>query len=82
MSCLIVFRSMTQAQNAAAVLCKNGVSAVMVKPPTSLGRGSCAHSVAVQPAYLAGSLQLLKKTSLSPLGLYEQTSDGWREVLL
>ena len=45
-------------------------------------RGSCAHGVAVQPAYLAGSLQLLKKTSLSPLGLYEQTSDGWREVLL
>ena len=82
MSCLIVFRSMTQAQNAAAILRKNGISAPLVKPPVSLGRGSCAFGLAISGTYLPGVLQLLRKTSLKPLGIFENTANRWREVLL
>ena len=82
MSCLIVFRSMTQAQNAAAILRKNGISATLVKPPVSLGRGSCAFGLAISGTYLPGVLQLLRKTSLKPLGIFENTANRWREVVL
>ena len=82
MSCLIVFRSMTQAQNAAAILRKNGISAVPVKPPVSLGRGSCAFGLVIPRNYLPGVLQLLAKTSLKPLGIFENTANRWREVVL
>lgn len=82
MSCLIVFRSMTQAHNAAAILRKNGISATLAKPPVSLGRGSCAFGLLIARQYLPGVLQLLAKTSLKPLGIFESTPSGWREVVL
>ena len=82
MSCLIVFRSMTQAHNAAAILRKNGISATPAKPPVSLGRGSCAFGLLIARQYLTGVLQLLAKTSLKPLGIFESTPSGWREVVL
>lgn len=82
MSCLIVFRSMTQAQSAAAILRKNGISAALGKPPVSLGRGSCAFGLMIPRQYLPGVLQLLARTSLTTLGIYESTPDRWREVVL
>ena len=82
MSCLIVFHSMTHAQSAAAILGRSGISAVPVKPPVSLGRGSCAFGVVLQEEYLPAALQLMGKTSCKMLGVYEQCGGGWREVLL
>lgn len=83
MRCLIVFHSMTQAQNAGAILRRNGISGTMVKPPTSLGRGSCAYGLAVADSHLPAALRLLEKTNRKPLGIYEKGRDGcWREVLL
>lgn len=73
---------MTQAQSAAAILRKNGISAVLVKPPVSLGRGSCTFALVIPKQYLPGVLQMLRKTSLSALGIYESTADRWREVVL
>ena len=51
---------MTQAQNAAAILRKNGISAPLAKPPVSLGRGSCAFGLMISGTYLPGVLQLLR----------------------
>lgn len=82
MSCLIVFRSMTQAQNAAAILRKNGISASLAKPPVSLGRGSCAFGLVIPKHYLPSVLRLLEKTSLKALGIFESTASGWREAVL
>ncbi len=81
-SCLIVFRSVTQTQSAAAILRKNGISSVRVKPPVKLGRGSCAFGLVLPGKYLPQALSLVQKTSLRPLGIYENTVDRWREVVL
>lgn len=83
MSCLIVFHSLTHAQNAAAILRRNGISSIMVKPPTSLGRGSCAHGLLLENVCLPRAMELLKKTSKKPLGIYEKTRDNiWKEIVL
>ncbi len=83
MSCLIVFHSLTHAQNAAAVLRRNGISAVMVKPPTSLGRGSCAHGLLLEKVSLSAATELLRKTSKRPLGIYEKTRENiWKEIMV
>ncbi len=82
MSSLIVFRSVTQAQSAAAILRKNGLSSAQVKPPAELGRGSCAFGLVLPGRYLPQALALLQKTGLRPLGLFENTGDRWREVVL
>lgn len=82
MSCLIVFRSLTHAQRAAALLRKAGISAALVKPPTTLGRGSCAHGLVISDHSLPQALQLLHKTSMTALGIYESRNGSWREVVL
>ena len=80
MSCLIVFHSLTHAQTAKALLRRSGLSAALVKPPTSLGRGSCAHGLLLPDRCLQEALQLLQKTSRKPLGIYCQEDGGWREI--
>ena len=83
MSCLIVFCSLTHAQNIAAILRRNGISVVMVKPPVSLGRGSCAHGLLMEYAHLPQTAELLRKTSMKPLGVYVKNADNiWKEVEL
>ena len=73
---------MTHAQNAAAILRRNGISAALVKPPVSLGRGSCVFGLVIRDEYLTAALHLLQKTNSRLVGIYEQHNDGWREVLL
>ena len=82
MSCLIVFHSMTHAQNAAAILRRSGISGTLVKPPVNLGRGSCAYGIVFHSDVLPAALQLMGKTSSKLLGVYEQNNGCWREVLL
>lgn len=80
MSCLIVFHSLTHAQTANAVLQRGGLSAALVKPPVSLGRGSCAHGLVISDRSLPAALGLLQKTSRKPLGVYTQQKGTWQEV--
>lgn len=80
MSCLIVFRSLTHAQTAGAVLRRGGLSAALVKPPVNLGRGSCAYGLMISDRSREAALALLAKTSRKPLGVYANGSGGWREV--
>ncbi len=82
MSCLIVFRSVTQCRAAADILRKNGIAAVEVKPPLELGRGSCAFGLVIPGGRFPNAQGLLKKTNIRPLGLYENTGARWREVVL
>ena len=80
MSCLVVFHSLTHAQAANAILQRGGLSAALVKPPTSLGRGSCAHGLVISDQYLQAAMTLLQKTNRKPLGIYVQQNGTWQEV--
>lgn len=83
MNCMIVFRSMTHAQSAGSVLRRSGLSASMAKPPTGLGRGSCAYGLVLPSSQLPAALNLLHKTSLPLVGVYDMLpGGGWREVVL
>lgn len=80
MSCLIVFHSLTHAQIAGAALQRGGLSAALVKPPVSLGRGSCAYGLMISDRSREAALALLAKTSRKPLGIYVGSNGAWQEV--
>lgn len=83
MSCLIVFRSMTQAQNAASVLAKRGISVRVVRPPLEAGKGSCSAALQLAQQNLRPAADLISKLSFSPLAYYCFKADGMlREVSL
>lgn len=82
MSCLIVFRSLTQAQTAAAAFSRGGVAAQLTRPPVALSQGSCAYGLNIREEYLPAAVQILKKHQLAVIGVWRQTPDGrWREVV-
>jgi len=75
-SCLIIFSSLTHAQRAAQIFRRNGIPTELRKPPTVLGRGSCAYGLVIDPRALPAAKALLRKTALSVTDIYHIAPDG------
>jgi hypothetical protein len=81
MSCLIVFRSMTQVQYAASVLRRKQIRVSITRPPLAAGKGSCSAALQITEVDLVASASLLNKLSFRPLAYYRINPDGsFREV--
>ena len=75
MNCFLVFLSLTQTQCAADALRRSGMSVSMVRPPLSLGKGSCSYALMVSRDRLKQTLSVLARTGLHPI-VYQVLSDG------
>ena len=76
MSCLIVFRSLTQAQYAVSLLRNKQIYVVIVRPPLEVGRGSCSAALQISENDLFRAASLLNKLSFLPVGYYRSASNG------
>lgn len=82
MNTILLFRSLTYAQRALAILRRSGIPAVLGKPSTTLGRGSCIHGLKLGERYLPRAMSLLESAGLPIAGVYDLLPDGsYREVL-
>ena len=80
---LIVCRSLTYAQRTAAVLERAGITARILRAPTSIAGERCSYAVKVSERRLAESLVLLNRAGLPPKGVFITEADGsYREVWL
>ena len=53
----------------------------MVKPPLSLGSGSCAYGLLLDKPHLPQAVALLRKINRKPLGIFEKTNENiWKEI--
>ncbi len=83
MSCLIVFKSITYAQNAQGLFGRNGILSDMVRPPLQLGKGSCSYGVKMNKTDLYRACQLMLQTHTKVAGMYVITPRGeYEEVTL
>jgi len=81
-NCLIIFRSMTFAQSAVQILKRNAMTAVLVRPPASLGRGSCSYGVQVRELDLGRARKAISSLNMNILGVYQQLPGGrYREIV-
>ncbi len=76
MSCLIVFRTMTQAQRAASILSNQHLSVRIVRPPLEAGKGSCSAALRLPEQQLLSAKNLISKLSFQPLAYYQVLTDG------
>lgn len=76
MSCLIVFRSLTQAQYAVSLLRNKQIYVVIVRPPLEVGKGSCSAALQISENDLFRAASLLNKLSFQPVGYYKRASNG------
>lgn len=82
MGCLIVFRSVTEAQRAQRVLLRAGVTSVMTKPPLHLSGGSCAYALRVSYEQTPPALASLRRAGIRLQGVYIREDGLWREAVL
>lgn len=76
MGCLIVFRTMTQAQRAASVLKNQHFSVDIVRPPLEAGKGSCSAALRISEQQLMAAASLISKLSFRPLAYYRVLANG------
>lgn len=72
---LIMCRSLTYAQRAAAVLERAGITAVVVKAPQHLSLGGCGYAVSLHRRF-DEAVSLLKKNSLLNGKLFRRIAEG------
>ena len=78
---LIICRSLTYAQRTAAVLERAGITAHIMRTPSSISHGGCSHSVKVSERRLSSALTVLGRVGLSPRSVYILSADGsYKEV--
>ena len=80
---IIVCRSLTYAQRAAAILERRGIQAHFQRTPTELSVGGCSYSVKLSQKKLSDALAALHHAGVTPEAAYSISDDGrYREVSL
>ena len=80
---LIVCRSLTYAQRAAAVLERSGISAVILRTPKRLTAKGCSYSVKISTRRLAEAKAALEEAAIRPQALFTLLDSGaYEEVPL
>lgn len=79
--CLIMCRSLTNAQRSSQVLERAGITATVLKAPQSISGEGCAYCVKLYESRLERALELLEAASIRPGKTYLLAEDGvLREV--
>ena len=80
MGCLIVFRSVTYAQNGLNHLNRNHIGAVLTRPPTGLGKNGCSYALKVGQQDLSRALEVLTRSGVPWSGAFCRSGSSWQEV--
>lgn len=80
MGCLIVFRSVTYAQNAQNLLGKHHISTVITRPPAELAKGGCSYALRLREGDMEAALAVLRRSPVAYTGAFCPQGRNWREV--
>ena len=78
----IIFRSVTYAQRGERVLARAGISAYILKPPVSLGQGSCSYTLKVRADKLRRALEALRRARVPFGGVFVLEEGYYKEANL
>ena len=79
--CLILFRSLTYAQRAVAILERGGVTAGIRRVPQGLTDRGCTYCVRLRANRISAALALLEQRSMEHGRVFTAREDGgWQEV--
>ncbi len=78
--CLMIARSVTQAQRMARVLEQSGILCRWLKAPSVLSSNGCSYAIDLEEKYLAKALLLLEQNRLAPLQIYKKVNGDYEEV--
>lgn len=83
LSYLILYPTLTRAQQASGVLSREGVKNSLIRAPRGLSGEGCTHALRLGQGTMPGALHLLEEVGLPPKRVYVTAGDGrYEEVPL
>ncbi len=76
MNCLILFKSITYAQNAAAHLKRAGINAYLLRTPVSLSGGGCGYSLKIKCKDTEAAKRTLEKNKVGYISVFRINGQG------
>lgn len=80
MGFLIIVKSITYAQRALGILSRNGISSNIIKPPVSLGKGSCSYALKIKEINPEKAVSVLKSSNIPISGVFAINGGNYKEV--
>ena len=80
MSCLILFKSITYAQNGNARLLKNGINSYLMRKPASLAGKSCGFALKINCSDIERAKKLLIENGIAFSSCWKLSSGKWYEI--
>lgn len=80
MGCLIVLKSITYAQRASGVLSRLRIPLGIIKPPVSLGKGSCSYALKIKYTDMKKAVEAVRAANIPISGVYTLEEGFYREV--
>ena len=73
---LLIFRSLTQAQQAIGILRSIGIMTQVSRSPKSLSGEGCSHSLRLPERQFAGAINMLRQGQILPRKVFFSGRDG------
>ena len=80
MSCLILFRSITYAQNGNRILAKNGINSYLIRKPTAVAGNSCGYALKIDFADLETAKSIMSNSGVNYSGCWCCKGKNWYEI--
>lgn len=80
MSCLILFKSITYAQNGNLRLNKNGVNSYLIRKPASITGASCGYGLKVNCTDIERAKIILSKNAVTYMSVWRCKGNNWYEI--
>ena len=80
MSCLILFKSITYAQNGNLRLNKNGVNSYLIRKPAAITGASCGYGLKVNCTDIERAKIILSKNAVTYMSVWRCKGNNWYEI--
>ena len=80
MSCLILFKSITYAQNGLYRLSKEGITAYIVRKPSDLVGKSCGYGLKIKCDDIKRAKSILTSSGVLFTSFWQKHGTQWREI--
>ena len=80
MSCLILFRSITYAQNGNRILTKNGINSYLIRKPSALSGNSCGYALKVNCSDVDRAKTAMANSGINYSKIYSCKGNNWYEI--
>ena len=80
MSCLVLFKSITYAQNALFHINNNGIHAVIIRKASNISGNGCGYCIKISESNLEKVYNILNEKKVNYISVWKNTGSEWVRI--